>query len=277
MKTLNVTAALLAASLSLSTLALAEDQPQTQEVELEADAVDGARIEVDAGSQPVTIMLRIEDARSKPKRKPFRLPEVSLSSPHRALSIARRDRPVVFTVDVNQQAIGGLHSEAGSRGLAMGWALRLASDRHFWVAEVGSGSVGPTPSFGVARLSSTPQWRHSGQASYARVGLNLPLYRGVRSDTRLQPTLGGRVYRGDVSRAAGCVSRWFWSSQPPDCWEAGRESVSHDNLTGSLRLERTQWFSPKFGITFGTTLGFVQVPGRRENETELGISIGATL
>lgn len=54
-------------------------------------------------------------------------------------------------------------------------------------------------------------------------------------------------------------------------------ALSHDNLTGSLRLEQTQCFSSTFGIAFGTTLGFVQVPGRGENETELGPSIGATL
>lgn len=89
--------------------------------------------------------------------------------------------------------------------------------------------------------------------------------------------MGGRIYRGTVSRREGCASQWPYRSGPPNCWEATSEPVSHQNLTGSLRLERTQWFSPKFGLTFGTTLGLVQVPGRGENQSEFGLSIGATL
>lgn len=142
MKTLNVTAAILAASLPLTTLALAEDQPQAREVELEQDAVDGTQIMVEPGSQPVTIVLRVEDARAKRERERERKP-VRQPRQHAQKRWAERDRPFVLTVGGTHSYIGGLHSEAGSRGSAGGWEVRLASDQHFWVAEVGTGSVGP--------------------------------------------------------------------------------------------------------------------------------------
>ncbi|TVQ88554.1 MAG: hypothetical protein EA397_16940 [Deltaproteobacteria bacterium] len=264
MKTMNVTAALLAASLPLSTLALAQDQPDT--IDTEQGSGDETQIEVVPGAEPVTVILRIKDARRE--RAPLNLPRLRLPKEERELRWADRDRPFVFTAGVGLQFVDGMSREKASGGLIPVVQMRLASDRYFWVAEVGAGSTL------VPEIGSTHRWQRDVML-YARTGPNIPLYRGARSDTRLQPTLGFRHVQGTRGRNTGCSNIVPWVE--PNCWQDSSESFSFTNLTGSLGLERTQWITPKVGVTFGASMGFMHVPGRGEDGTEIGLSVGVTL
>ncbi|TVQ94849.1 MAG: hypothetical protein EA397_00775 [Deltaproteobacteria bacterium] len=87
MTTMNATVALLEASLPLTTLALAQDQPDT--IGGEQDSGDETPIEVDPGSEPATIILRVEGDRRK--RAPLSQPILSVdpSRPQSGRSTAR--------------------------------------------------------------------------------------------------------------------------------------------------------------------------------------------